>query len=253
MRPCTRPTARSGKVVLHGLEGRQRRLQLQRLRLLDERADPVGLRALRAARADALDHLVAPRLVDELGHHGRASRRQLVDDGNVQVRVVAHGERARDGGGAHHELVRLRALAGQRQALPHAEAMLLVDDGEPQAVEGHLVLEERVRADGELRLAAGDGLQRGLLRARLEAAGEPAHLHAQRLQPVRELEVVLLGEDLGGRHERHLPAVLDRLQGRQRRDQRLAAAHVALQQPAHRVRLREVVRDRGPRLSSAPG
>ena len=126
--------------------------------------------------------------------------------------------------------------------------MLLVDDGEPQPLEIDALLEKRVRADGELRLAAGDGLRRRLFRARLEAAGEPAHLHAERLQPVGELEVVLLRQDLGGRHERHLPVVLDGLQGRERRDQRLAAAHVALQQPAHGVRLREVEGDGGPGL-----
>ncbi len=252
MRPCTRPDGEVGKGGLHRLEGLERGLQLQRLGLLDEGADPVGLRALGAALADAPDHLVAPRLVHELRDHGRAPRGQLVDDRHVEVRVVAHRERARNRGRAHHELVRLGALAGEGEPLRHAETVLLVDDGEPQAVEGDLVLEERVRADRELRLALRDRLQGGLLRARLEAAREPAHLHAQRLQPVRELQVVLLGQDLRGRHERHLPAVLDRLQGREGGDERLAAAHVALQQPAHGMRLREVVGDGGPGLLLRP-
>ena len=51
---------------------------------------------------------------------------------------------------------------------------------------------------------------------------------------------MLLGEDLGGRHDRRLPAVLDRLQRGERRDDGLAAADVALQQALHRVRLGEV-------------
>ena len=46
--------------------------------------------------------------------------------------------------------------------------------------------------------------------------------------------VVLLGEDLGRRHERHLQAVLHRHERREQRDDRLAGADVALQQPVHR-------------------
>ncbi len=64
---------------------------------------------------------------------------------------------------------------------------------------------------------------------------------------------MLLGEDLRGRHERRLPAVLDRLQGRERRHQRLAASHVALQQAAHGMRVREVLRDHRLRLALRAG
>ncbi len=214
------------------------------LALLDERADPVGLRAVAAAFAHARDHLFAALFRNQLGHHRRAARRHLVDHRHVEVGEVAHGERARDRRGAHHELVRLAAaLRGERQALLDAEAVLLVHDGEPELRERDPFLEERVGADGELRLRARDGVERRLLLARLEAAREPRDLHAERFQPMGELEVVLLGEDLRGRHEGRLPAVLDRLQRGERRHERLATAHVALQEPAHRVRLREVLRD----------
>ena len=57
---------------------------------------------------------------------------------------------------------------------------------------------------------------------------------------------MLFGEDLGRRHERDLLAALDRLQRRERRDDRLAGADVALQQPLHRRRMLEVVRDLAP-------
>ena len=51
---------------------------------------------------------------------------------------------------------------------------------------------------------------------------------------------MLLGENLGRRHDGDLRAVFHRLQRRKRRNDRLAAADVALQQPLHRIRLREV-------------
>ena len=55
--------------------------------------------------------------------------------------------------------------------------------------------------------------------------------------------MVLLGQDLGGRHQRHLVPVLHREQRRHRRHRRLARAHVALEQPVHRLGSRHVPRD----------
>src|SRR5262245_56259 len=48
-------------------------------------------------------------------------------------------------------------------------------------------------------------------------------------------------------------AVLDTLQGRERGDDRLAAADIALQKPLHGVRLREVAADLRQRLVLGPG
>ena len=56
----------------------------------------------------------------------------------------------------------------------------------------------------------------------------------------RERARVLLGEQLGGRHDRRLIAVLDREQRGEQRDDRLAAADVALQQAVHAAVARHV-------------
>ena len=50
--------------------------------------------------------------------------------------------------------------------------------------------------------------------------------------------MMLAGEDLGRRHQRRLAAALDRGQHRDQRDDGLAAADIALQQPHHAPRLR---------------
>jgi hypothetical protein len=47
---------------------------------------------------------------------------------------------------------------------------------------------------------------------------------------------VLLGQDLGGRHQRGLEPRLDRGEHREHRHERLAGAHVALEEPVHRMR-----------------
>ena len=83
---------------------------------------------------------------------------------------------------------------------------------------------------------------------RLDRAGEEraadAELHADPL----DREEVLLGERLGRRHQRALPPGLDRAQERVERDDRLARADVALEQPLHRRRPGEVGVDLGDRL-----
>ena len=63
------------------------------------------------------------------------------------------------------------------------------------------------------------------------------------LQQLSQAEKVLLGENLGRRHERHLQAVLHRDERREQRHDRLARADVALQQPVHRRRPLHVVDD----------
>ncbi len=70
-----------------------------------------------------------------------------------------------------------------------------------------------------------------------------AELRAERL----ERQEVLLGERLRRRHQRALAARLDRAQERVERDDRLAGADVALQQPLHRRGAREVGVDLGDR------
>ena len=64
---------------------------------------------------------------------------------------------------------------------------------------------------------------------------------------------MLLGEDLGGRHQHRLAAVLGGLQHRQRRHAGLARAHVALQEALHRVVGGEVAGDLGKRTGLGAG
>ena len=168
--------------------------------------------------------------------HRPAPRRQLPQDGDVEVAVGRERQRARDRRGGHVQHVRGeagRGLAVERAALVDAEAVLLVDhrDGEP--VERDRLLDQRVGADQEPQLAraqlaqevgaAAAGRRPGEQRGRDERA---RHERLQRGE-------VLLGERLGGRHQRRLRPVLDGAQHRVQRDHRLARAHLAHQQPLH--------------------
>src|SRR6185503_17849939 len=104
------------------------------------------------------------------------------------------------------QLVRMNAgaLAAELEPLLDAEAVLLVDHREPEALELDILLDQRVRADHDRRLRR---LQLLLL---AHAAAQPADLQAERREPFAELAIVLLGEDLGRRHYDRLPAGVDR-------------------------------------------
>ena len=133
-----------------------------------------------------------------------------------------------------------RAPLRERAPLLDAEPVLLVDDGDGEVAELDLALDQRVRADRDLRLAGRDPAADGAVvaggqRTRQQLAGD-AELEAE----VGDGEEVLLGERLRRRHQRALAAVLDRAQERVERDDRLARADVALQQALHRHRPREV-------------
>ena len=204
-------------------------------------------------------HFVAARLRQELGGHRRAARRQLIDDRHVEVRVVAHRERARNRRCAHHELVRLQvaAFAGsfrtQRQALLHAEAVLLVDDGEGEVAERDWSLEQRVGADGHL---TGAGLHRASASRfsfldRLPVS-QATSTPSGRSQPENWAKCCSARISVGA-ITRHLPTGFDRLQRGERGDDRLAAAHVALQQSLHGMRPRQIGTNLGERTHLGAG
>ena len=136
-----------------------------------------------------------------------------------------------------------RALPTQRQPLRHAEAVLLVHDGQRQPGKDHRILDQRMRADQHVHLAGGHRLLHPALGGRPQRTGQPAHAHAQRLQPGREALIVLPRQDLGRGHQRDLPARTHRHHRRQCGNDRLAAAHVTLQQPVHGLLPRQVGRD----------
>ena len=90
---------------------------------------------------------------DECGDDRRAAGRELAQLRLVEIAVDQHRRRARDRRGRHDEDVGLVALAAQQRALLDAEAVLLVDHGEPELRESRVAVQQRVRADEDVDLA----------------------------------------------------------------------------------------------------
>ena len=122
----------------------------------------------------------------------------------------------------------------------HAEAVLLVDDGEREIVEGDVFLKKRVGAEQEIDIAEREAVENGFALAAALAAGEDRDADAGGFRQRRDGVEMLAGEDFGRRHEGGLPPGFDH---RRRRDQRhhgLAGADIALQQPQHALRAGEI-------------
>ena len=131
-----------------------RRLNLQVVRLVDQRADDERLATLSRFLTNALiDDLLALGRFNDLGPHSFSVRRQFVDHGVVQLAVDRQRQRARDRRGGHDEQVRAASLAAQGVALENPEAVLLVDDGQAEVVEVGAFLDQRVRTDHEIEHA----------------------------------------------------------------------------------------------------
>ncbi len=126
--------------------------------------------------------------------------------------------------------------------------MLLVDHGERERLEDHVILDQRVGADQEIDLAVRQPRQQFAPLLALFAAGEDRNPQTRAFGQRRDGLDVLAREDFGRRHQRCLLARLGDGGGGEQRHHGLARADIALQQPQHADRLAQIVCDRGGRL-----
>ena len=205
------------------------RAHVERLRFLDQRIDDIGLTAL----GDPITHKVEDRAPSSVAPQHRlyrlAARRHLVEHGDVQIPVKRERQRPRYRRRRHHQNVGLRAGSAQPHPLANAEAVLFIDHHQTQALEFNTFLDQRVRPDDELCLARAYPLQRRAAFPRTQATAERLDPDRYILKQLRHGRAVLFGEKLGGRHKGRLIAVLNRPDHGEQRDDRLPAAHIALQ------------------------
>ena len=191
-------------------------------RFLDQRTHPVDPPALRQRAADGVDHLVESVDRQRAGVDRLAAGGLLAQLGNIHVAEIGQHQRARDRCRGHHQHVDGFALPGQRQPLVHAEAMLLVDDREPEVAKLHVLLEQRMGADQDMDAAEPKPFEDlGALAPPL-ATGQDRDLDAGGGSERRDGAEVLAREDFGRRHHRRLPSAFDDGRGGKQRDHGLA-------------------------------
>ena len=153
-------------------------------------------------------------------------------------------QRARDRRRGQREHVDLEPQLAQQLLLRDAEALLLVDDHEPEVLRDHVAREHAVRADQDVDLALAELGEHLLHLGRLAEARDHLDPHREVAVAVAERVPVLLREDRRRHEHQHLLAGdRDRERGAQR-DLGLAEADVAADEPVHRARRLEVLLDR---------
>ena len=175
----------------------------------------------------------APVVLHHEGLHRQAVHGRLLDGGHIAYSAKRHVQRAGYRRCREREHIYLTAHLLDMFLVGNSEALLLVHYQQPQALEFHALLQQRVRADNEIALAALEIGERLLsLRARAEAA-EHLDIHRVAEEALQRRLVMLLGEDGGGREEGRLSAVEHTLHRRAQGDLGLAVAHVAAEQAVH--------------------
>ena len=125
--PAVRQRGAQGGVALGGVG------EVDLVALFDERADPEGLPPRRHRATQGRHRARRPGPPGQHPRHRRRPpRRQLVELGDVEIAVQRQGQRARDRRRGHDQQVRHHALFAQRRPLGDPEAVLLVDDHQPQ-------------------------------------------------------------------------------------------------------------------------
>ena len=137
------------------------------------------------------------------GVDGQPSRRQLVEAGNCEIAVCDKRQRPRNGRGAHDESVDALGLISQRRPLHDAEAVLLVDNDEPEIDRINVRRDQGVRSDDQHGLRRIGKRREDLFSLRSAGgAGQKHTSESEFFEKLPEIGIVLQSEYLRRRHER---------------------------------------------------
>ena len=146
-------------------------------------------------------------VLEHIGLHRAAVLRGFLDDRHIPDAAHGHVQRTGDRGGGQGEHVDAGRELLDPLLLRHTEALLLIDDEQPQAAEAHILRQHPVGADEDIDLASGGAAQDVLLLLRGAEAGDHLDAYREALKPLGESVIMLEGEN-GGRHKHHaLPAL----------------------------------------------
>ena len=156
-----------------------------------------------------------------------------LDHRDVAHTRQAHLESPRDGRRRHREHVDLELQLAQELLLADPEALLLVEDQQPQIGGTDVAREQPVGADQDVHLAVGEARQGRPDRGGLAKARDHLDLDRELRQALPEGAEVLLRQDRGRHQHHHLLAVRDGLLRGAQGHLGLAVAHVAADQAVH--------------------
>ena len=149
----------------------------------------------------------APVMLQHIGLHRLTVPGRLLDGGHIPYARKSHIQGSGNGGGREGQGIHLGRALSELLLGCYAEALLLVDDQQPQVVEGHIFLQQLMGADEQVHLTLGGALQNFL--HLLGAAETAQHLHryGKAAETAHGGGVMLLGQHRGGHQNGRLLAV----------------------------------------------
>ena len=205
--------------------------------LFHQRTDNVALTALVHLLFDEVQRAVALIGADQIGLDLRAAGRQLVDDGDIQIAVNDQPEGTGDRRGGQNKDMRVLAFGGESGALGDAEAVLFIRDRATQPHEYRAVGQQRVGADNDITGAVFEPFAHLALLRGGHRAGQQIDRDAGIGKQLGKSQVMLMRQNIRGRHKGRLIAVFDAVITHGGADGGLAGADVALDQTVHGAEL----------------
>src|SRR5262245_65850148 len=118
----------------------------------------------------------------------------------------------------------------------HAEAVLLVDDGQCEIVENNVLLEKRMGTEQKIDVAKRETIEDLLSRRPTFTASEYRDANAGGFGQRRDSSEMLTGKNFRRRHECSLSARFDDGRCSSKSNYGFAGPDIALQQPQHSLR-----------------
>ena len=184
-----------------------------------------------------------PVMLQHISLHRLTVGWRLLNGRHIPQAGEGHVQRPGDGGGRQGQHIHLTAHLLEPLLVGHAEALLLVDDQQPQVLELHIFLQELVGADQQVQTAGAGSLQNAFLLLGGGESGQHLDLHREILEPSAGGGVVLLGQHRGGHQNCRLLAVQNTFHNGPERHLRLAIAHIAAKEAVHGPGLLHILLD----------
>ena len=181
------------------------------------------------------DGIINDRIVvlhDE-GLHRIPVRGRLFDGGHIPDAGKGHIQRSGYGGSGEGQHVHPLGHFLQTLLVADTEALLLIDDQQPQILELDRFLQQLVGADDEIHGACPQIRQGLLLQLRGPEPVQHVNIYRETPEAGNGGGIVLLGKNGGGNQNGHLLSVHDSLHNSPEGNFRLSEAHIAAEQTIH--------------------
>ena len=188
--------------------------------------------------ADFLLHIVVykppPLRAAQKCSHRQTAGGHFANEGNFQITVQCKGHGSGNGRCGHYQNIRRNlTFLLQGCALLHAETMLFVRNRQPQAGKGHVLLNEGVSADYNVKFMVFYGGANFVPLAFGHSPRQKANFNGQLGKKFPKSFKMLRRQNFRGSHKRTLTAVFDGFCQSKGGYYGFARPHIALHQAAH--------------------